>query len=106
MYATLMNLHIGNSHTSDSHVGHRTTKTVHQASSYIKRCLGGGPEDAILFCGSGSTGSIKRLQEFVGIAVPSTLRERMIKCMPSEERWVVLVGLMSTIPTFSCGGKV
>ncbi|KAI6691885.1 hypothetical protein NL676_019595 [Syzygium grande] len=82
----------GNSHTSDSHVGHRTTKTVHEASSYIKRCLGGGPEDAILFCGSGSTGSIKRLQEVMGIAVPSTLRERMIKCMPSEERWVVLVG--------------
>ncbi|KAI6691888.1 hypothetical protein NL676_019598 [Syzygium grande] len=82
----------GNSHTSDSHVGHRTTKTVHEASSYIKRCLGGGPEDAILFCGSGSTGSIKRLQEVMGIAVPSTLRERMIKCMPSTERWVVLVG--------------
>ncbi|KAK3419230.1 hypothetical protein EUGRSUZ_H04955 [Eucalyptus grandis] len=82
----------GNSHTSNSHVGHRTTKTVHEASSYIKRCLGGGPEDVILFCGSGSTRSIKRLQEVMGIAVPSLLRERMIKCMPSEERWVVLVG--------------
>ncbi|KAF8018952.1 hypothetical protein BT93_H3748 [Corymbia citriodora subsp. variegata] len=82
----------GNSHTSNSHVGHRTTETVHEASSYIKRCLGGGPEDAILFCGSGSTGSIKRLQEVMGIAVPSILRERMIKCMPSKERWVVLVG--------------
>ncbi|XP_030512238.2 probable cysteine desulfurase [Rhodamnia argentea] len=82
----------GNTHTSDSHVGHRTTKTVHEASSYIKRCLGGGPEDAILFCGSGSTGSIKRLQDVMGIAVPSILRERMTKCMPSEERWVVLVG--------------
>ncbi|KAL3728936.1 hypothetical protein ACJRO7_033514 [Eucalyptus globulus] len=82
----------GNSHTSDSHVGGRTTKMVHEASSYIKRCLGGGPEDAILFCGSGSTASIKRLQEVMGIAVPSILRERMIKCMPSEERWVVLVG--------------
>ncbi|XP_056168383.1 uncharacterized protein LOC115688812 [Syzygium oleosum] len=81
-----------NSHTSDSHVGHRTTKTAHEASSYIKWRLGGRPEDAILFCGSGSTGSIKRLQEVMGIAVPSTLRERMNKCTPSEERWVVLVG--------------
>ncbi|KAL3728941.1 hypothetical protein ACJRO7_033519 [Eucalyptus globulus] len=28
----------------------------------------------------------------MGIAVPSILRDRIIKCMPSEERWVVLVG--------------
>ncbi|KAB1210585.1 hypothetical protein CJ030_MR6G010881 [Morella rubra] len=53
----------GNSHTSDSYVGHRTTKMVHEAAKYIKKCLGGGEDDAIIFCGSGTTAAIKRLQE-------------------------------------------
>ncbi|CAL1371897.1 unnamed protein product [Linum trigynum] len=84
----------GNSHTSDSYVGGRTTKMVEEAAAYIKRCLGGGAEDVILFCGSGSTAAIKRLQEVMGIAVPSTLRERCLKkCLTGEEnRWVVFVG--------------
>ncbi|XP_075657075.1 uncharacterized protein LOC142627158 [Castanea sativa] len=82
----------GNTHTCDSHVGHWTTKMVHEAASYIKKSLGGGQEDALLFCGSGTTAAIKRLQEVMGIAVPSILKDRVLKCLCSEERWVVFVG--------------
>ncbi|PKI31221.1 hypothetical protein CRG98_048391 [Punica granatum] len=82
----------GNTHTTDSYVGHRTTKMVEEAIQYMKRCLGCGPEGALLFCGSGSTGSIKRLQEVMGISVPSILRDRVLKILPNEERWVVFVG--------------
>ncbi|XP_007048350.2 PREDICTED: probable cysteine desulfurase [Theobroma cacao] len=82
----------GNTHTCDSYVGHRTTKMVHEASNYVKRCLGGGQDDAILFCGSGSTAAIKRLQEVMGIAVPSILRDRLLNCLINEKRWVVFVG--------------
>ncbi|KAA8531061.1 hypothetical protein F0562_005770 [Nyssa sinensis] len=82
----------GNSHTGDSYVGHRTTKRVHQAAEYVKRCLGGGPDDALIFCGSGTTAAIKRLQEVMGLTVPSILRERLLKCLNSEARWVVFVG--------------
>ncbi|PHT31759.1 hypothetical protein CQW23_28096 [Capsicum baccatum] len=85
----------GNSHTSDSYVGYQTTKLVHEAAAYVKKCLGGGEEDAIIFCGSGSTAAIKRLQEIMGISVPSILREKVLsKCFHNEtkERWVVFVG--------------
>nr|XP_023891694.1 uncharacterized protein LOC112003724 [Quercus suber]POE61673.1 putative cysteine desulfurase [Quercus suber] len=82
----------GNTHTCDSHVGSWTTKMVHEATSYIKKSLGGGQEDAILFCGSGTTAAIKRLQEVMGIAVPSILKDRVLKFLRSEERWVVFVG--------------
>ncbi|PIN20610.1 Cysteine desulfurase [Handroanthus impetiginosus] len=82
----------GNSHTSDSYVGYRTTKMVHEAANYVKKCLGGGEDDPIMFCGSGSTAAIKRLQEVMGVAIPSILRERMLKCLRNEERWVVFVG--------------
>ncbi|KAM3359972.1 hypothetical protein P3S68_019683 [Capsicum galapagoense] len=85
----------GNSHTSDSHVGYQTTKLVHEAAAYVKKCVGGGDEDAIIFCGSGSTAAIKRLQEVMAISVPSILRDKILtKCFRNEtkERWVVFVG--------------
>ncbi|XP_059307866.1 uncharacterized protein LOC132059306 [Lycium ferocissimum] len=85
----------GNSHTSDSYVGYQTTKIAHEAAAYVKKCLAGGEEDAIIFCGSGSTAAIKRLQEVMAISVPSTLREKVLsKCFRNEtkERWVVFVG--------------
>ncbi|CAI9753072.1 unnamed protein product [Fraxinus pennsylvanica] len=82
----------GNSHTTDSYVGYQTTKMVHEAANYVKKCLGGGGEDAIIFCGSGSTAAIKRLQEVMGLAIPSILRDRFLKCLSNEERWVVFVG--------------
>ncbi|MCD7454587.1 hypothetical protein HAX54_025283 [Datura stramonium] len=59
-------------------------------AAYVKKCLGGGEEDAIIFCGSGSTAAIKRLQEVMGISVPSILREEVLtKCFHKEtkERW-------------------
>ncbi|KAK2971848.1 hypothetical protein RJ640_027008 [Escallonia rubra] len=82
----------GNSHTSDSYVGQRTTTMVHEATEYLKKCLGGGENDALIFCGTGTTAAIKRLQEVMGIAIPSTLRDRVLKCLSNEEKWVVFVG--------------
>ena len=83
----------GNTHTEDSHVGSKTTRLVHKAARYVKRCVGAGPGDALLFCGSGTTAAIKRLQEVIGIAVPSVeLRARVAAQLRAEEQWVVFVG--------------
>ena len=73
-------MHAGNTHTYDSHVGHQTTKMAQEATSYIKKSLGGGQEDALLFCGSSTTATIKRLQ-VMGIAVPFILKDRVLKCL-------------------------
>ncbi|KAJ3703941.1 hypothetical protein LUZ61_007646 [Rhynchospora tenuis] len=82
----------GNTHTDDSYVGGKMTSIVHRSSSYIKRCMGAGPDDVLLFCGSGSSGAIKRLQEAMGIAVPSILRDRVVQMLKEQERWVVFTG--------------
>ncbi|XP_059663538.1 uncharacterized protein LOC132309229 [Cornus florida] len=82
----------GNTHTSDSYVGHQTTKMAHEESKYVKTCLGGKEEDALLFVGSGTTAAIKRLQEVMGIAVASTMKDRVSMSLRNEERWVVFVG--------------
>ncbi|KAJ7542114.1 hypothetical protein O6H91_10G090400 [Diphasiastrum complanatum] len=82
----------GNTHTHDSHVGHITTTMVHEAASYIKRCMGGTTNDALMLCGSGSTAALKRLQEVMGISVPSILRDKVLSVLDQKERWVIFVG--------------
>ncbi|VAH43069.1 unnamed protein product [Triticum turgidum subsp. durum] len=83
----------GNTHTDDSHVGSKTTRLVHKAASYIKRCMGAGAGDALIFCGAGTTAAIKRLQEIIGVALPSVeMRNRLSAQLRAEERWVVFVG--------------
>ncbi|XP_073013646.1 uncharacterized protein [Typha latifolia] len=82
----------GNTHTEDSFVGSKTTRMAHKASDYIKQCLGGKLDDVLIFCGSGSSAAIKRLQEVMAIAVPSIMREKVLQSLEDEERWVVFVG--------------
>ncbi|KAK2630679.1 hypothetical protein QOZ80_UnG0729180 [Eleusine coracana subsp. coracana] len=78
----------GNTHTEDSHVGSKTTRLVHKAARYIKRCMSAGPNDVLIFCGSGTTAAIKRLQEVIGVAAPSVeLRGRLSTQLQTEERW-------------------
>jgi selenocysteine lyase/cysteine desulfurase len=80
-----------NSHTEDSFTGAHTTHLTHQAAEYIKACLG-ATQFKIIFCGSGSTAAIKRLQEILGLAVPSNLRARVLETLKPQERPVVFVG--------------
>lgn len=82
----------GNTHTEDSYVGSKTTRMARKAASYIKRCMGAGPDDALLFCGSGATAAAKRLQEAIGVACPPALRASAAQLLRAEERWVVFVG--------------
>ncbi|GJN13596.1 hypothetical protein PR202_gb00317 [Eleusine coracana subsp. coracana] len=83
----------GNTHTEDSHVGSKTTRLVHKAARYVKRCMGAGPNDVLIFCGSGTTAAIKRLQEVIGVAAPSVeLRGRLSTQMRMDERWVIFIG--------------
>jgi selenocysteine lyase/cysteine desulfurase len=80
-----------NTHTEDSATGARMTSMAHDASNYIKQCLG-AQNGKLLFCGTGSTATIKRLQAILGLVVPESLRERVIASLDSAERPIVFVG--------------
>ncbi|KAL6008261.1 hypothetical protein ACLOJK_033767 [Asimina triloba] len=82
----------GNTHTTDSYVGLHTTQLVQESCQFIKHCMGAGPHDVLLFCGTGSTAAVKRLQEVMGVAVPSVIRPRVLDCLAPSERWVVFTG--------------
>ncbi len=81
-----------NTHTEDSFTGARTTHYAHEAAEYIKTCLGADERYKIIFTGTGSTAAIKRLQEILGLSVPSPLRARVLEVTRPEERPVVFVG--------------
>jgi selenocysteine lyase/cysteine desulfurase len=80
-----------NTHTEDSATGAHSTRLTHWASQYIKAQLG-APDFSIIFCGTGCTAAIKRMQEILGMAVPSTLRARVLATFAADERPVVFVG--------------
>ena len=81
-----------NTHTEDSFSGARSTHFAHEAAEYVKGCMNANQDFKIVFAGSGSTGAIKRLQEILGLAISSPLRQRMLEVMKPEERPVVFVG--------------
>lgn len=81
-----------NTHTEDSATGAFTTRLMHDASTYVKRCLGADDSYKIVFAGTGATGAIKRFQEILGVSVPAAMRERVLSVLPASERLVVFVG--------------
>jgi selenocysteine lyase/cysteine desulfurase len=80
-----------NTHTEDSFTGAHTTHLAHEAAEYIKAQVG-APDYKIVFAGSGSTAAIKRLQDILGLSVPSNRRAEILESMPALERPVVFVG--------------
>ncbi|KAH7276634.1 hypothetical protein KP509_39G015700 [Ceratopteris richardii] len=87
----------GNSHTEDSYVGSCMGKMTLSAHRYLKSVLGGSENDVLIMCGFGCTAAIKRLQEVMGVAVPSLIRKELLdnisRCPSAErERWIVFVG--------------
>ena len=51
----------GNTHTEASATGRQTTALREDARRTIHRSVGGGEEDVVVFCGSGTTGAIDKL---------------------------------------------
>ncbi len=80
-----------NTHTEDSFTGASTSKLAHEAAEYIKAQVG-APAYKIIFAGSGSTAAIKRLQDMLGLTVPSSRRADLLAALPAVQRPVVFVG--------------
>lgn len=81
----------GNTHTEDSFTGACTTALVQDAAHFIKLCLG-ARDCKLLFCGTGCTGAIRRLQEILGLCAPETQHAQWIASMKPVDRPLVFVG--------------
>jgi selenocysteine lyase/cysteine desulfurase len=84
----------GNTHTEASATGRHTTRLREEARRAVHACTGGGPDDVVLFCGSGSTGAIDKLLGVLGLRIPAELdgRYRLSSAIPLADRPVVFIG--------------
>jgi selenocysteine lyase/cysteine desulfurase len=81
-----------NTHTEDSATGAHSTHLTHQAADYIRGQLGGDASCKLVFCGSGSTAAVRRLQDILGLTVCGPHRATVLAALPEHERPVVFVG--------------
>jgi selenocysteine lyase/cysteine desulfurase len=83
-----------NTHTESSGTGLQTTRFREDARAIIHEAVGGGPDDVVLFCGSGATGAVNKLVDMLGLRLPAELDDRydLSALIPRDERPVVFVG--------------
>jgi selenocysteine lyase/cysteine desulfurase len=83
-----------NTHTETSGTGLQTTSFREEARDLIRDAVGGGPDDVVIFCGSGATSAINKLVDVLGLRLPAELDERyqLSSCIPEAERPVVFIG--------------
>ena len=83
-----------NTHTEASGYGARTTELREEARRSIAAAVGAGPDDVVVFCGSGSSAAIDKLIAVLNLRIPHELeaRYRLSERIPLEERPVVFVG--------------
>ena len=66
--------YIGNTHTETSFTGSVMTKAYAKAKKTIKDHVHANEDDVLLFCGSGMTGAINKLQRMLGIRYPERVK--------------------------------
>jgi selenocysteine lyase/cysteine desulfurase len=83
-----------NTHTEASGTGRQTTQFREDARAIIHRAVGGGPDDLVIFCGSGATGAVMKLIDIMNLRVPADLdaRHQLTSHIPEADRPVVFIG--------------
>ena len=81
-----------NTHTEDSATGAHSTHLTHEAQEYVRGQLGGDRTCKLVFCGSGSTAAVRRMQDILGLSVGGGHRQTVLDALPEYERPVVFVG--------------
>lgn len=83
-----------NTHTEMSGTGRQTNRFREDARAIIHDAVHGGPDDLVIFCGSGATGAINKLVDVLNLRLPHDLSERwkLDAQIPADQRPVVFIG--------------
>lgn len=84
-----------NTHTEASVTGRQTGRYREDARQLVLRSVGGCPKnDAVIFCGSGATGAIKKLADILQLTVPVDLDRKhgLSRHIPPADVPVVFIG--------------
>lgn len=81
-----------NTHSKEASMAARTDNHYRQAREHLKSLLGLDEGFALMPCGCGATGAVKRLQEVLGLYIPPATRARYKALPPLYELPLVIVG--------------
>ena len=84
--------YIANPHTESNTSGLTMTLAYNEARCIIKNHVHANAEDALLFCGYGTTGAINKLQRILGLKAPEWLQDQTM--IPQEDRPVIFISHM------------
>jgi len=77
---------LANTHTETTITGSLMSKAYEEAKCIVKEHVHAGDGDALVFCGSGMTAAVNKLQRILGLRVPERLRDYL------KEEWSVSIG--------------
>jgi len=66
---------VGNTHTETTITGTMMSKAYEEAKFIVKEHVHAGDGDALVFCGSGMTAAVNKLQRMLGLRVPERLMD-------------------------------
>jgi selenocysteine lyase/cysteine desulfurase len=83
-----------NTHTETSATGMQTTRYREDAREIIHKAMGCGPDDCVIFCGSGASAAINKLIDVLNLRLPAELDEKfhLRAQIPEDQRPVVFIG--------------
>jgi selenocysteine lyase/cysteine desulfurase len=83
-----------NTHTAVATTGRVMNGLREEARALIARSVNAGPDDVVLFTGSGATAAVNKLVGLLGLRLPEPLEReyRLSAHVPPERRPVILVG--------------
>jgi selenocysteine lyase/cysteine desulfurase len=83
-----------NVHSARSSAGRATTDAREAARRAVAAGVGAGPDDVVLFVGSGATAAVNKLVGLLGLRIPEPLEREfgLSRAVPPERRPVVLAG--------------
>lgn len=77
---------LANTHTETTVTGTAMTKAYEQAKQIIKQHVHAGPDDVLIFAGSGMTGAVNKLQRLLGLRIPERIMDYVKEgSLPSVE---------------------
>jgi selenocysteine lyase/cysteine desulfurase len=83
-----------NVHSARSSAGRATTAAREEARRAVAQGVGAGPDDVVLFVGSGATAAVNKLVGLLGLRIPEPLEREfaLSRAIPRDRRPVVLAG--------------
>src|SRR3954447_25932446 len=70
---------IGNTHTETTITGTLMSQAYEEAKKIVKKHVGANSDDALVFCGSGMTSAVNKLQRILGVRIPERVMDYMQK---------------------------